>query len=504
MDVGRRAGWGICGFQTGSNGGHRRRTSRRAAQLATALATAVSGCATLGPPTLREARTAYNEAVADTGRQQTLMNIVRVHNNENPLFMEVTQISDLSTLSFNPSSGITGFWSKAGPAASLNGTATYTQNPNIQMTPLQGQELIQQISTPITTDSMASLYNSNWPIANILEFAVQRLTPGFGDQSAAENRIAALDDLGALNLASTVSDLTNKAAPAKPVAPAGAAKKPAAAPAAAAGGGDTGKVADTLSLYFMPRDLFTYNRASQPTDTATARFLWQSLRAFYRGTQPSSGDSERIELRVVPRSSQGLHAAADLSPVVSTRSAFGALKSALEGGPAAVVGFVSPQQYRGIHDSALNSKAADCPSGVFYTLTLEQAADIKKVAVPWAGKVEGEVGASHYSAAIVGAVEKAIERISVSHECFYSMMQLTHVSDPIAEQLLDDLREFILVIEADAPPADAFAAWTERGRSYYIAGDDSISQKNLMLLNQFLTIESTATPPPSTTAIVVQ
>ena len=39
--------------------------------------------------------------------------------------------------------------------------AAYVQTPTIHYVPVQGQQLIQQITTPITTDTLSSLYNYN-------------------------------------------------------------------------------------------------------------------------------------------------------------------------------------------------------------------------------------------------------------------------------------------------------------------------------------------------------
>jgi hypothetical protein len=151
---------------------------------ALAVALALSSCSTLGPSTLRAARPSYNEVVENTGRQQTLMNIVRVSKKENPLFVDITEIDDTSTLSATPSGSITGLSTKAGAAGAASAMLTYSQSPTLRLIPLQGQQLIDQISTPIPPDALASLFNSDWPIINVLEFAADRLTPGFSDQAA--------------------------------------------------------------------------------------------------------------------------------------------------------------------------------------------------------------------------------------------------------------------------------------------------------------------------------
>jgi hypothetical protein len=93
------------------------------------VAPLASNCASLslGPPTLREARPAYNDAVADTAREQTFINLIRVHNNQAPLFLDVSGIDDISLLSIDPSGTITG--SRAGIVGGVSGSVTYSQTP---------------------------------------------------------------------------------------------------------------------------------------------------------------------------------------------------------------------------------------------------------------------------------------------------------------------------------------------------------------------------------------
>ena len=79
----------------------------------------------------------------------------------------------------------------------------------------------------------------------------------------------------------------------------------------------------------------------------------------------------------------------------------------------------------------------------------------------------------------------------------------TKYSDAMEEELLAELRLFILVIIDGQAPSTAYVARTDGDKTYYIAGDDFISQKNLLLLGQFLTIQSSTAPVPTTTAVVI-
>ena len=52
----------------------------------------VVACETIGPESIEQGRPKFNAAVQDTGELQLLTNIARIHRNELPLSMLVTQI----------------------------------------------------------------------------------------------------------------------------------------------------------------------------------------------------------------------------------------------------------------------------------------------------------------------------------------------------------------------------------------------------------------------------
>jgi hypothetical protein len=55
----------------------------------------VYGC--IGPTTVSQERTDYADQLAETGRRQFLLNILRAKNNELPQFVDVSQVNDAST-----------------------------------------------------------------------------------------------------------------------------------------------------------------------------------------------------------------------------------------------------------------------------------------------------------------------------------------------------------------------------------------------------------------------
>ena len=63
----------------------------------------------------------------------------------------------------------------------VGGALQYEESPTIRYQPLTGAALIAQVSSPITVDSIASLYDSDWPIGELLDLATDRITPRIWD-----------------------------------------------------------------------------------------------------------------------------------------------------------------------------------------------------------------------------------------------------------------------------------------------------------------------------------
>ena len=177
----------------------------------------LSACSVVGPASIDHGRTSYNEVIEDTSRQQALLNVVRVSNGESPLFMDVTEVDAATSAGGTLGGGAAGLGSTAnfkstsagtiaGPVESITGSVSYQEAPTVRYFPLSGNALIAQVSTPIRPDSLVNLYNSDWPLAAILDLSVNRVTSGYEDYDAAIDAMIDLDAYGALILAATPDD----------------------------------------------------------------------------------------------------------------------------------------------------------------------------------------------------------------------------------------------------------------------------------------------------------
>ena len=115
-----------------------------------------AGCV-FGPHTLRRSRVQYNQAIQRTQDEQLLLNLVRLRYCDTPQFLEVSSVS--SQFVFDGSGDISNTFINARGWDSLRFgfDAGYTAKPTINFQPLQGEDFVQRLFTPIPLDRVISL-----------------------------------------------------------------------------------------------------------------------------------------------------------------------------------------------------------------------------------------------------------------------------------------------------------------------------------------------------------
>jgi hypothetical protein len=155
--------------------------------LAVLLAGLAAGCqGGLGPTSIRMNRRDFNAAVQDTAKQQVLLNIMRLRNDDTPLFLEVVSIASQMTVKTEGSvkGKPTDFMHHA---MDLSGTAGYTDMPTIGYGQVTGDNLVKQLLSPIGFDSIVVLYNSGWKIDQLFLLTVEQLSPDVVNHNSGDN-----------------------------------------------------------------------------------------------------------------------------------------------------------------------------------------------------------------------------------------------------------------------------------------------------------------------------
>ncbi len=124
----------------------------------------LNACTHIGPQTIPRDRFDYNTAIADSWKEQTLLNIVKLRYADMPLFVEVTSI--VSGYTLESSVNMSGIHSgqTASDIFSVGGTGKFSDRPTITYQPITGSHFNKSFMTPIPPRAILFLMQSGWPV----------------------------------------------------------------------------------------------------------------------------------------------------------------------------------------------------------------------------------------------------------------------------------------------------------------------------------------------------
>src|ERR1022692_5069853 len=148
-------------------------------RLSPALAslTLVTGCTHIGPKTVAVDRFDYSTAIADSWKQQTLLNIVKLRYMDLPVFVDVASI--VSGYSMQTGVSVNGTLSSEqaiqGNFLAAGGQAIYPDRPTITYVPLTGEKLLHGLMAPIEPKNIFFMLQSGYPADFVLGLTVESL-----------------------------------------------------------------------------------------------------------------------------------------------------------------------------------------------------------------------------------------------------------------------------------------------------------------------------------------
>lgn len=137
----------------------------------------ISNCSNIGPKTVPRDRFDYNIAIANSWKEQTLLNIVKLRYADMPLFVEVASI--VSGYSLEGSANLGGTLSSEsaiqGDFLALGTTGKFTDRPTITYAPITGQKFNKSFMTPIPPRAIMFLMQTGWPVDIIFPITVDSM-----------------------------------------------------------------------------------------------------------------------------------------------------------------------------------------------------------------------------------------------------------------------------------------------------------------------------------------
>jgi hypothetical protein len=142
------------------------------------------GCqSSFGPRALKYTHPAYNQVIVNTLDQQMLLNLVRLKYRDSAFFLNVNSVT--ASFSMGAAIGVDaelpwdfdqdGVRLGDGRVVSPNVGMSYSQSPTISYTPLQGEEFLENVLTPIPIEALLILTQSGWRIDRVFSTCVERI-----------------------------------------------------------------------------------------------------------------------------------------------------------------------------------------------------------------------------------------------------------------------------------------------------------------------------------------
>lgn len=139
------------------------------------LLLSVTGCRSIGPGTVQRDRLHYSAAVAESWKEQLLLNIVKTRYGDAPAFLEVSSL--VSGYSLETGVTVNGQFSpenlRGDTFAGGELSGKFTDRPTISYTPMTGERFARSLLSPVPLDALMFIVQGGAPIDFLLGLTVQ-------------------------------------------------------------------------------------------------------------------------------------------------------------------------------------------------------------------------------------------------------------------------------------------------------------------------------------------
>jgi len=176
--------------------------------LALAATVAFAGCASVPPERVDFDRMQYSQAIADSWKRQTLLNVVRMRYADPPVFLDVSSIINTYSVAGKGSLGTAQLAAPGVDSVTLGVEGSWSNTPTVTYQPVAGDRFTRSLLQPVPPASVFQLLQSGWPADVVLPVVVNSINglrnasfgkpadSGFGELVAIMTRIQRAGGLG--------------------------------------------------------------------------------------------------------------------------------------------------------------------------------------------------------------------------------------------------------------------------------------------------------------------
>ena len=140
----------------------------------------LSGCASIGPGTVKRDRFDYISAISESWKSQMLLNLVKLRFGDAPVFLDVASV--INQYGIEGSIGFSGSWTQNaqvpwpyGALYNILGAGRYAERPTITYSPLTGEKFARSMMTPIPPAAILNFLQGGYPVDLVLRLAVHSI-----------------------------------------------------------------------------------------------------------------------------------------------------------------------------------------------------------------------------------------------------------------------------------------------------------------------------------------
>jgi hypothetical protein len=139
----------------------------------------LSGCASIGPPTVARDRFDYITAISDSWKAQMLLNLVKLRYADAPVFLDVASV--ITQTGLQGTLAVSGSWWQNllqlpfTSSVGVTAAATYGEKPTVTYLPMSGEKFARSLMAPIPPAAILNFLQGGYPVDVVLRLAVHSI-----------------------------------------------------------------------------------------------------------------------------------------------------------------------------------------------------------------------------------------------------------------------------------------------------------------------------------------